>query len=337
MSTPALPSFSNVGAILVALETTPGVEAVPGLPTAANYILASNIDYSPEFDTIQRNYYRPSFSSPLVRNANFRAKVSFEVELMGSGVAIPTTPTAADVLAAAPAWAKCLEACGMVATSVTSGSIGQIYSPTTLANTQKTVTLYMHLNGQLHKMTGCMGTFTIDLKAGEIGTVKFDMQGNYLTPTVVADPAMPTQTIVPPLVGGNFSFTGGGLTANTDLNAQSLSLSVQNEVAMRSSIAKVNGIDGFFVTGRKPQFTIDPERGTESLITWYSDLYNAPISSSTIQVGTASGNTCHINMAQAQMSSLQPGNRDNLLTVELTYSLVSGNATGNDEFSIKFT
>ncbi len=336
MSTPVTPSFANVGAILVAVETTAGVENAPGAPTISNYILASNVSYTPEFDQVTRNYMRPSFSSPLVRNANFKAKVSFEVEIMGSGTAIPGTPTAPQVAAAAPAWGKCLEACGMVASDVTSGNIGRLYTPTTTASTQKTVTLYIHINGQLHKMTGAMGTFTINMKAGEIGTVQFEMSGNYIAPTATADPAMPSQTVVPPLVGGQFTFTGGGVTGNTDLNAQTISLSAQNEVVARASIAKTNGIDGFYITGRSPQFTIDPERGTESLLTWYTDLYNTPLSTANIIVGTTTGNKCIVDLTKAQMVGLNPSTRDNMNTVELTYKLVSDTTTGNDEFTIRF-
>lgn len=337
MSTPALPSFANIGAVLVALEVTPGVEVVPGAPTATNFILASDVTYTPEFEQVERNFMRPSFSRPLQRTSKLKASLTLTCELMGSGTAIPLTPTAPQVLAAAPAWGLLLQACGMSTTSVISPapSVGQLYTPTTTASTQRTATIYVHMNGQLHRMTGAMGTFTINMAAGEIGTITFNMNGNYLAPTVVADPTIPAQTIVPPLVGGQFNFNAG--TAITDLEASTITVDMGNQVVPRASISSTNGIDGFFITGRSPQYTIDPERGTETALPFFSNLQNAPLTAADITVGTTSGNRVHVNLAKGQLVGLAPTTRDNMLAYDLTYALVSDTVNGNDELSIRFS
>jgi hypothetical protein len=336
MSTPALPAFANIGAVLIALETIPGVEVVPGLPTATNFILASEVSYSSDFEKVERNYMRPSFSRPLQRTSKPKANLTFTCEIMGSGVAIVgPTPTAPQVASAAPAWGVALQGCGMTTSSVITGNIGQLYTPTTSANTQKTVTIYAHMNGQLHKLVGSMGTFTVNLAAGEIGSITFTFNGNYVAPVVVNDPAIPAQTIVPPLVGGAFNFNAGTLI--NDLNAATIGIDMANQVVPRTSIATVTGIDGFFITGRTPSYTIDPERGLENSLPFYSNLVNVPITTADITVGTASGNRCVITLAKAQLTGLSPSNRDNMLTYDLTYDLVSDTISGNDELTFRFT
>lgn len=335
MSTPALPSFANIGAVLIALETTPGVEAIPGAPDATNFILASDVSYSADFEQVERQFMRPSFSRPLTRTAKLKANLSFTCEIMGSGTAIPGSPTAPQVLAAAPAWGRALQACGFVTSSVTSGNIGQLYTPTTAASTQKTATIYAHMNGQLHKLTGSMGTFTINMVSGEIATITFNFSGNYIAPVVTADPTIPAQTVVPPLVGGNFNFNAG--SAITDLNAETITIDMANQLVPRASIATTTGIDGFFITGRAPQFTIDPERGTEASLPFYADLVNVPITTADITIGSASGNRCKITLAKAQLVGLSPSNRSNMLTYDLTYALVSDTITGDDELTFRFS
>jgi hypothetical protein len=191
------------------------------------------------------------------------------------------------------------------------------------------------MNGQLYKMTGAMGTFTINLAAGEIGTITFNMSGNYIAPVVVADPTIPTQTVVPPLVGGQFNFNAG--TAISDLEANTITVDIANQVVPRASISSTNGIDGFFITGRSPQYTIDPERGLETALPFYSNLQNVPLTAADITVGTTSGNRCVITLAKAQLVGLAPTTRDNMLAYDLTYALVSDTVAGNDELTIRFT
>jgi hypothetical protein len=279
---------------------------------------------------------RPSFSKPMQRVTKLRAKATFTAEIMGSGILIPGTPTAPQVAAAAPAWGQLLEACGMVAASVTAGNIGRTYTPTTTASTQKTATIYIHMNGQLHKLVGAMGTFSIDLTAGMIGTITFNMSGNYVAPVVVADPAGVATTVVPPLVGGGFSFNAG--TVITDLNASKIAVDINNTVVPRMSIASTNGIDGFFITSRAPSYTIDPERTLESVTgaNFFSQLQSVPLTATTLTVGTVSGNQCAINLAKGQLTGLQIGNRDNMLSYDLSYNLVSDTVAGNDELVITF-
>jgi hypothetical protein len=61
------------------------------------------------------------------------------------------------------------------------------------------VTIYVYYEGLLHKMLGCMGTWSLQAEAGGYAMLNFTMTGTYSTPTNSRYPGSVTlQDVVPP-------------------------------------------------------------------------------------------------------------------------------------------
>lgn len=173
-----MPRYIRNTVILAKQETAAGTDAVP--TGAADAVLVSNVSIGPlEATNIDRALVRGYFggSEQLVGTA-FK-KVSFSVELSGSGVA-----------ATAPQWGDLLIGCANSEALLTVPNRVE-YSPASSA--LKTLTLYVHDDGVLHKLLGAMGTVKLSMKQGERPLFTFDFIGLDGGDTAVAN-ATPTLT-----------------------------------------------------------------------------------------------------------------------------------------------
>lgn len=143
-------------------------------PTGANAILTSNAQLSPlESSTVARNIDRPTFGADQQLHVGVHAMLTFEVELVGSGT-----------LGTAPAWGKLLKACACKETIVAATSV--VYTPQT--DSTESLTLYFFLDGQLHKLLGARGTFTLTGDSQTIPKLKFTFTGLWVEPLSQAAP-----------------------------------------------------------------------------------------------------------------------------------------------------
>lgn len=172
-----MPRYIKNTVILAKPETTAGTDAAP--TGAANAILVSDMNISPlDAKNIDRKLVRGYFgaSEQLVGSAS--VKVSFTVELQGSGVA--GTP---------PALGNLLLGCGMAEASLSSPSRVE-YTP--VSSALKTLTIYYYDDGVLHKLVMAMGSFTLSAKVGDRPMLKFEFTG--LDGGIAAANATPTYT-----------------------------------------------------------------------------------------------------------------------------------------------
>lgn len=148
--------------ILVKNETIAGTDAVP--TGAANAMLVTEMSITPlDAKNIDRNLVRGYFgaSEQLVGPAS--VKVSFSVELAGSGTA-----------ATAPAWGAALISCA-AGEGLLSTPARVEYAP--VSTSLKTSTIYYYDDGVLHKLVGVMGNAQLTAKVGDKPMLKFDFIG----------------------------------------------------------------------------------------------------------------------------------------------------------------
>lgn len=158
--------------VLAKAEVTYGTDPVP---TGTDAIVTSNATLSPlEGSQVSRNLDRATFGADQQLHVAVHAMISFDVELVGSGT-----------LGTAPAYGPLLKACGCAETVTAATSVA--YDPDT--SSTESVTMYFFLDGQLHKMTGARGTFTLDAESGQIPHLKFTFTGLWQTPASVAAPS----------------------------------------------------------------------------------------------------------------------------------------------------
>lgn len=323
-----MPLLSQVGLITAKLETTPGVDATPDSST--DFILALDAQFSPEFNIVERNYMRPSISRvPHVMGRKL-ASVSFTTEVFGTGTAAAATNSTTQAQAT-PKMADLFEACGFGG-AVVSSPAGKVYSPLTAS--QKTITIYCYYDGILHKLTGCMGTFTLSAEAGQIATINWNFTGVYNAPTAVTTPTPTIPSVVPPLVEG-CSFAVGS-TSSSVFVPQNISIDMQNTVTPRADANSVKGFNSMIITARNPSITFNPEAVPEASHSFWSDFTGATGKAVTFNIGGTAGNKCIVSVPNMQIANLQYADRDGIRTYEVSGACTTTTGAGNDEVTLKF-
>lgn len=167
--------------ILAKVETTYGTDPTP--TGAANAVLVSNVSANPlNANNVPRDLIRGYFggSEQLVGSAY--VELSFDVEFQNGG----TAGTVA-------AWDALLQACGYAAGSTLTTPSRVEHAFITDYTLWKSLTLYYHDDGALHKLLGARGSFQLKLGVGDRPVWSFKFIGLYGGVTATAN-ATPTLT-----------------------------------------------------------------------------------------------------------------------------------------------
>jgi len=168
--------FFQKKAILAKIETTYGTDSVP--TGAANAILARNMTITPlTAELHKREVVLPVFGDLGAIPAGAQVAIEFECEMAGSGTA-----------GTAPAWGPLMRACARSETLT--ATVDALYAP--VSGTFEAVSIYFHLDGLLHRLTGVRGNVALSLNHDAIPVFKFALIGIYNAPT---DTALPTLTL----------------------------------------------------------------------------------------------------------------------------------------------
>jgi hypothetical protein len=326
-----MPYLYQVGAVFMKLETTPGVDAAPTTSGSPNdYIQAIDAQFSPDFNLITRNYMRPSLSSTPHIMGRRIASLTFSTEIFGTGVAAEEDD--ADTQAqATPKWADLLEACAFSGVAQSTPA-GKVYSP--LTATQKTATFYCYYDGMLHKVTGAMGTFTINAPAGEIGTIQWTFTGVYNSPTAVATPTPAFTSVNPPLVE-SCSFQLGA-TSTSVFKVDSINFDIQNRVIQRSDANSAKGFNSMYITGRDATLSINTEQVPEASHPFWGDFENATAKIATFTIGSTAGNKMIFSTLASQISGITYNDREGIRAYDVNMRCMSTSTAGNDEVEMLF-
>lgn len=227
-----------------------------------------------------------------------------------------------------PNWASVLlPACGWVDSAGT-------FSPKSEGpgSNVKTLTIGHYKDGKRQILSGAMGTFKIVCPTGKLAYIEFTFTGKYSsneTDTAIIAPTYPT---VAPL-----RFAAGALTWNSvALCTSNVEIDAGNSVIMRECVnaSDRSGYVSALVTDRAPIITADPEsvlvatQDRDSL--WLTPTAQAMV----IQIGTT-GAAVTINAPKAQLENKQQGNRNNLMTDDLTWLATAGSSV-DTELTIVF-
>ncbi|CAO3460819.1 hypothetical protein [Azospirillum argentinense] len=207
--------------------------------------------------------------------------------------------------------------------------VGIGYKP--VSEAQKTVSLYLYLDGLLHKLLAGNGTFQTTAEAGSLGTIDFDFQGQYVP---VADAPMPVgakfETTLPPQVEKSLMTWG----SKSDLVAAQWTFDLANTVSVRPDVNGTDGYSGMRITARAPTGGFDPEATLEADNPFWGDLASGAPKFFTAKVGTQPGNMVVIAAPQVQTSELGYGDRDGVRTYDL--GMKFARFRGDDEVTFVF-
>jgi hypothetical protein len=311
-----MPLLTRKRLILAKAESTYGTDSTPA---GTDAVLVRDLSITPQqSETVDRQLIRPYLGASQQLLANTRVEVTFQVELAGSGTA-----------GTAPRFGSILKACGFSETVVASTSV--TYAP--VSSSFSSVTLYYNVDGVLHKVTGCRGTFTINGTVGEIPYIEFTMTGIYNAPTDTAAPSTTYSNQASPLV-----FKQGNTSSFELLSyagcLQSVELSIGNEVAYREL---VNCTKEVLITNRAVTGTLMIEAVTIAT----KDYFAAALTDSTLgnlqfTHGTTAGNRVVISSSTIDIGDVSYDDSDGIQMLSIPVVAVPG-SSGNDEISIAFT
>ncbi|MDQ5910079.1 MAG: hypothetical protein QG599_2174 [Pseudomonadota bacterium] len=300
--------------LLAKIETTYGTDPTPS--GAANAILTSDLTIQlMQGQTVQRNTDREVLGNELTYHVAPYTMLSFGVELAGSGDA-----------GTAPAFGPLLQACGFAETLT--ASTDAVYVP--VSSGFKSLTLYYHQDGLLHKVTGAMGTVTFSLSPGGIPKMNFTFTGLRNAPT---DTALPTPTLTefqtpipvtdsatPTFSLHSYSATMGGFNIN-----------LANEVVYRNVV----GNEAVHIVDRAPSGDVSIEE--TALATKNFHTICAAHTTGALQMvhGTVAGNIVTLDAPVVQL--LQPTYADSNGILMLNMNLALIPDAGNDELTLTFT
>lgn len=300
--------------ILAKVEGTYGTDSTPAAATDA--ILARNVAIDPlELNYDQREFVLPWFGTfGKIPSGGF-VKISFEVEAAGSAAA-----------GTAPAYGPLLKACGMGETIV--GATSVTYAP---VSTEGSVSMYMYIDGRLHKILGALGTCKLAFNAGKVPVYQFSFIGLFAVPTDIAI-VTPTLTAYIKPVAVNKVNTTPATLFTYSAKFVSLVADIGNVLTPRQYVN--DEAVGFVDRKTTGQVAIEDELIAAK--DWWTIVKNGTTGALAFTHGTVAANKIQLNGPVVQLTEpkLSESNGISILTMNMEF--IPSNA-GNDEFSIVYT
>lgn len=302
-------------AVLAKIETTYGTDAVP--TGVANAVLVSDVRARPmDMQTVDRALIRPYLGNSEQLPTVIYNGVEFSVELAGSGTA-----------GTAPAIGPLLRACGMAETITASTKVE--YKP--VSSAFESLTLYVNIDGVLHKSTGARGTVALSLKNNDRPMARFNFTGLFVA---VADSALPAVTLTAwkkPLPCNRTNTPTFTLHAYAGM-LDDLQIDLGNQVEYRSLIG---GSEFVRIVDRKPAGNVLMEAVKVADKNWWTTIQAATTGALALIHGTTAGNIVGVDAPSVQLYNPTYQDQNGTLMLAAQLALTPG-ASGNDELVLTF-
>jgi hypothetical protein len=216
------------------------------------------------------------------------------------------------------------------ATSLYSIDAHVVYTP--VSATFGSVTLHYNIDGVLHRLTGCRGTFSINTAVGEIPSIDFTMTGVYNAPTDTGAPAVTYADQATPRIfkaGNSGAFT---LLAYSGC-LQSVSMDLGNSTVYRELVGCTKEV---LITDRATTGNVVIEAPTIA----QKDYFTAALTDGTLGElsfihGTTGGNIVALQSTRVDIGDPSYQDQDGIHMLSLPYTAIPSTA-GNDEFRLVF-
>ena len=296
--------------ILAKPEVTRGVDAAPN---GANAMIISNVNLTPiEGDEVEHNFVKPFFGNSGSEQATVYNKVSFDVELAGSGT--PGT---------APGWTPLMRACACAVTIVAGTSV--TYSPIT--ESLESLTIYANIDGTNHIMRDVKGNVKATADAKGLPKLNFEFTGLF---TPLAATALPVAAYA------NFLDAIPVNKTNTQLSLLGIACAASAfSFDMGLSVVKrdLTNVDSVEITDRKSTASVTFENHAIGTKDWVGAAAASEKGILQLIHGTVAGNIVEINAPYAQIKKPSYSDSDGIQMITTPLALRHGTA-GNDEWSL---
>ncbi|TCT37699.1 phage tail tube protein [Martelella mediterranea] len=297
-------------AILVKIEDTYATDAAP---TAAEGILAANVEFTPmEGQELSRDLVLPYMGNQGVILTGLYARLVFDVEIAGSGTA-----------GTAPKYDALLRACGFAQTITADTSVEYDI----IEDGVESASIYFKLDGVQHVMLGVHASVALTLDVTSVPRYRFTCVG--LFGTISDDAAMPAVTkagwMKPVAVTKeNSVMTLHGWTATGD----SLSIDLGNELTPRFPF----GDEYILISDRSVSGTAVVEARPVSVINWFEIAKTGALGPLSFVHGTDDGNIVEVTAPAVEIGRPTYGQTSNVTTYSLPLGFTP--ESGLDDFKI---
>ncbi len=199
-----------------------------------------------------------------------------------------------------------------------------------VSSNQSSLTIYMYLDGVLHKMTGSRGNFTITAEAGNFARVEFTFQGIF---NDAVDAAAPTPTY-PTTLPEQIEFSNLTWGAQRDLVSAQFTFEQGNTLTPRPDVNSSEGVKGVRITSRSPQGGMNPEATIEADHPFWDEMSRGKCQFFFAKVGQTAGQTIAMQIPKGQMSAMPYGDRDGIRTYDVSF--LCTRYVGDDEVEFYF-
>lgn len=310
-----MPLLKRKSLIIAKTEVTYGTDVGPA---GIDALLVRNLDVTPlSAETVSRDLIRPYYGNSEQLLSRTSSTLSFEVELAGSGSA-----------AIAPKVDPCLQACGLAPTTTTTVA----YNPVSTA--LKSATIWVNVDGVLHKFVGCRGTMTMSCTLGQIPVMKFDLTSIYNEPTDAVALAPTYDKQATPLVFRQGNTSAFSFFSSTALALQSVEFSLANEIVYRELIG-TSAIKEVLITDRKPAGTVMIEAPTMAVKNFFNAATSDATGSLSFLHGTTAGNKVTFTAPYIDITAPTYSEQDGIMMLSVPY-VATPTTVGNNEFSLVF-
>lgn len=311
-----MPGLLNNKQILISkIEAVYGTDPVPA---GADAVLISDAKLTPLVaDTEKRGNLRPYLGRDGEIHVGEHVQLTFTCEVAGAGSVALAAGTA-------PAFGKLLRACGFSETITLAQDA--VYAP--VSASFESITHVFNLDGQNHKMTGCMGTVSIVQDVNKFPKFQFAFTGLYNAPSSVAavTPDFSAFQVPDPSGKGRTSgFTLGGW-AGIPI---SLTTDMANQVVFHQTLTT----NEIMITDREPAGQLKVEAAALSSKNFFTEALANGTGALSIQHGQTAGNIVVIDAPNTQILKPDYGDLNGIATIEMGLAFIPGNA-GDDELTI---
>jgi hypothetical protein len=215
-------------------------------------------------------------------------------------------------------------------TSVYSIDAQTVYTP--VSSAFGSVTLHYNIDGVLHRLTGCRGTFSLNTAVGDIPTIDFTMTGIYNPPTDTAAPAVTYADQATPRIfkaGNSGAFTMLGYSGCL----QSVSMDLGNTTVYRELVGCTKEV---LITDRASTGTVVIEAPTIAQKDYFTAaLTDGSLGELSFIHGTTGGNIVALQSSRVDIGDPSYQDQDGIHMLSLPYTAIPSTA-GNDEFRLVF-
>ena len=311
-----MPLFQRKALVLAKIETLIGTDAVPVVGTDA--MLCRNVQLRPLVtQTADRALLRGYMGASEQLVVGEYSEIELEIEAAGAGTSAATPP----------AYRPLMRACGLA--GAVNGTTSYDFTP--ISASFEAATIYVYMDGVLHRLTGARGTAQLVITAGEIPVYRFRLVGMYNTPTDVT-PGAATFTGFQTPVGIRDSavptLTVHGV-AKASAPIRSLTVDLGNAVVYRNLIGSTSAL----ITGRETVGSIEMEAVTVATKDWWTTVRNAVTSSISVAIGSVATNIVEVAAPKVQLTNPQYGESDGIVMLTLDMRFLP--SSGGDEVTFR--